>query len=394
MMHGWKNIALLLLALGVPLLSLGCRGKGRWVEQEVEDGFRGKARQDPFLACKRTLEEWGYDVNTSRQLRDLPPAYGTLILSPDTVSSALSTKRLERWVQSSGGHLIYCLGGANRTSFFEVMDDSDEDDPVLERFGFERSFEWESDDDGGESESEDAELFTVAVGDERKLKVEISGGYSVRKTSGGRREVFTNYGRAPYKFYSEAYGEGRMTVLAHAGALNNKNISSHDHARFIITLVGQGYAEEVWFAVRGKKGSQLLALMWREGWMVVIGLTVLVGFWLWKNMPRFGPVTAGEGVGLGAASRERFGDHLSTGGRFLWRRKCGSTLLEPMRRSIAKAYQRECPGADPAAYMEWVSERSGVPMERVQRALDVQMITDGAIMLGVVQDLQTIQNTL
>lgn len=388
----WKNSALL-LALGISLLNFGCRGKGEWVEREVDQGFRGKARQDPFLACKRTLEQWGYDVNTRRQLRDLPPAYGTLILSPDSVASALSTKRLERWVQRSGGHLIYCLEGANRTSFFDVMDDDGDEDAVLERFGFKQSNEWDVEGDIVD-DLDRSILRSVALGEEGNLEVEIDGTSLVEKKGRQRSEVFTDGGRGPYKFYSESYGQGRMTVLTHAGALQNENIDSHDHARFIITLIGQGYAEEVWFAVRGKKGSQLLALMWRQGWMVVIGLTVLVGFWLWKNMPRFGPVTAGEGIGLGAASRERFGDHLSTGGRFLWQRKCGSTLLEPMRRSIAQAYQRECPGADPAAYMEWVSEHSGVPRDRVQRALDVQMITDGAVMLAVVQDLQTIQNTL
>lgn len=179
-----------------------------------------------------------------------------------------------------------------------------------------------------------------------------------------------------------------MTVLADAAALRNTEIEKGDHARFLIGLLDYGWGSDVWLVSEAERS--IFPLLWKYGWMAVIALLVLIVFWLWKNMPRFGPVSdVDESAGIG-----RFGEHISTAGKFLWRRKCSASLLGPLRRRLTRAYVNASAGARPDEMAEWLAERSGLPLERVRRSLEESPANDGAAMVAIVSDLQRIQSTL
>ena len=96
------------LALAMALLLFGCSGE----EIEIETGYRGKARRDPFLAAERLLEENRYHVSTHTWLGDNLPDGATLIATAPSIGNRGTTENVLDWV-SGGGHLELLLGGGD-----------------------------------------------------------------------------------------------------------------------------------------------------------------------------------------------------------------------------------------------------------------------------------------
>ena len=114
-------------------------GGCKYEKVEVEIGYLGEARRNPFLAAQRLCSEYGLEAETLLSLKDMPHHHTTLILSADAVNSKGMTDLVSTWV-SEGGTLIYLLEGATRfqndfeegLSFIEV--DEDRTDLLLGEF--------------------------------------------------------------------------------------------------------------------------------------------------------------------------------------------------------------------------------------------------------------------
>ena len=194
-----------------------------------------------------------------------------------------------------------------------------------------------------------------------------------------------------YYMLSLKHGSGRVTLLNHAQPLRNRYLSDADHARWLSLLVGRDW-RDVRF-VLGFEGS-FWSLLWEKAWAPLLGISLLTLLWLWKNLPRFGPIRE-----VRLHETQRFADHLSALGPFYLRIKRPNVLLTAAREAVQTRVQRTLPQlmtVDDEALFKVLAERSQLSLDRVRAAMhSPQLIAEHRRNLTVyLQDLQTLRNSL
>ncbi len=386
--RGWRLVA---PALACSLFLSGCGGDYEEEEVTQKTGYLGEARREPFLAMKQFLKRRDYQVEDFRGFASVD-RYTALILTAEAIDTPSIARRARDWVRT-GGHLIYFVGGFSRVTGAEAKDDVDpfssglfenERDWLLDEIGISQDRERRHELEAGDSP-------TVVLGGQ-ELTLEVPRGARPFSVASPSRFSITDSDGSPCYFYSGQLGRGRVSVLAHAGILRNNQIGDADHARFLVELLDLEEAYGVSLQLSGS--PHMWSFLWRHAPLFLLALAVFVVFWLWRNLPRFGPVKLTEEIGLGAIARERFSDHLHAAGRFLWRHGQQAALLEPLRRSIVQRFHQAAPGAPPEQIFPWAAERSGLPIGRVTDALRPDSPSDGAAMAAVVRDLQILEQKL
>ncbi|GEP44680.1 DUF4350 domain-containing protein [Brevifollis gellanilyticus] len=115
---------------------------GHFEDRTFPQGYKGKARLDPFLAAQYLLDDMGYDAERLPQLKELPePDGGVIVISAEAGMPEVRAKQLLNWVQS-GGHLVYAMAGCapysdwglfSSGSTFGYAGNEDRVDPVLDK---------------------------------------------------------------------------------------------------------------------------------------------------------------------------------------------------------------------------------------------------------------------
>jgi len=124
--------------------------------------------------------------------------------------------------------------------------------------------------------------------------------------------------------------------------------------------------------------------------MPVVALAFIVLFWLWKNLPRFGPYLAPY-----ETHSRKFTEHVDMSGRFLWRRRNTIQLLAPLRRRVIHGFSRALgiPGnAPPDAVARRIAEATGMEEQRVYFALTAANVLDATTLTQTVRDLQKLHS--
>lgn len=432
------------------LLLCGC-GEGHWEDFEKVTGYRGKARLTPFLAAQRLLEEVGHDVRETKSLGALPAHSAVLFVSAEGGMSEGRARQLLSWT-FSGGHLIYCLDGTRPYNDFDSQFGAFltalllevQKDPLLERLGvdvekrfdpkeMEKLFEGLGDElngaDGkakdGAKKSEDADKADKqgAARPKPRAKAPEEPNKDIHKDEslletleevrwkgrryrlglGGHQQLklerslrFGEFSAGP-KDESLAlhlqHGMGQVTLLPHARPLRNRWIGEHDHARWLVDLVGGEVDKEVLF-VAASTGS-FFGLLWKHGWMAVVAVLVCVVFWLWRQMPRFGPVAEVE-----LDSTRHFASHIGALGEFFWRMKQGPLLLNAARDAVWARIQDKHRSLDDGSRQvsdelaEFLASRSGLSAKRVAAAFETPPPAASHAFVTLMRDLQTIRRSL
>ena len=137
-------------------------------------------------------------------------------------------------------------------------------------------------------------------------------------------------------------------------------------------------------------GGRYSALFWSL--VVIVGLLVVVAVWLWRALPRFGPLQVETRIDDWRDYRR----HLEAVGGFLWRHDRGHSLLEPLRRDVQERLQRRraAAGAQAADIFGLAESISAIPGERVRRALTATGEPDPAAFTRITSDLQQLLRTL
>jgi hypothetical protein len=189
------------------------------------------------------------------------------------------------------------------------------------------------------------------------------------------------------------HGMGMVTLLAHARPFRNHWIGDHDHARWLAALVGEHGSKEVLF-VSASTGS-FFGLLWQHGWMAVVTLALCLGFWLWQQMPRFGPLAEVE-----LDSTRHFASHIGALGEFFWRMRRVALLVNAARDAVWERVRERLRSLDDGSRQmndqlaEEIARRSGLPVKRVTAAFDAEPPNSAHHFVNLMRDLQTIRRAL
>lgn len=361
----WLLMAALLLA--------GCKS-GPTRDREV--GYKGKARLDAYLAAERFLERYDYSVESEPGWPELDRGVAMVILPGSVLSTEAYMREMSAWI-SDGGHMVCLLDRAEShhndwSSSSTFREGTELPDSLTKWFT-----------DCG---------ITVSRTNEAKAKaaepLEIGGiKYKVGTASSTAVSI---YGEDPTVFGQVEYGSGLITVLTDALPLRSRYLSDDDHAGFLLALTRQSPFGGKIVVVRDAALS-LWALLWRHAWPALAGLLALTVFWLWKNMPRFGPMRREEG----RTTLRDYDHHLEALGDFQWRLDKGSAMLRPLREAVLERAQRMSAATQRGIDLfDWIAERAGISRERAERAMTHERPADATSFTRVIADLQKIHLSL
>jgi len=346
-----------------------------YTEVEREIGYKGKARSQPWLAAEHFVEGMGGSVRSVALWTPPSRSDAVWILPAETLNNENCARRMERWV-TKGGHLILLVEHAES----ETSDWSDyslKPDllpalySMLERAGIQLDKKAGT---GGETTREEIKFAG------RFFKVKVKSNLTVRKT-----------GKKPGVFVSKVKGDGRITVLTDGRVFRNRWIGDNEHADLLVALIeATGNRGNVGF-MRGYPVSFWAMLKEYLG-PVLIGLSVWVLLWLWKNLRRFGPLEAE----ITPPELRGYDHHLEALGDFQWRLDRGVSLLAPLRTKITELGQRAAIRArlGDGDFFQYLADRSELSRERVQQALaDVPPVGSAQLTLTA-SDLQKLHKAL
>lgn len=423
------------VVLLLPLLAMLTGCKGHWEDVERKLGYKGQARTDCFLAARQLIEEFDIEAERRAVLDKMPEDdMGVLVLSAENVVSAARSEQILKWV-NDGGHLIYPMAGCgayNDWGIFSAMSGyayfgndtrpdnilrelgvtvhdrrAEEMKKLMKKSGFKKAEKTDEANKTDEATEEpkkkeskkkkqgikdpddvptglfemswDGEIYKIEVPDFVTFKYDHelrAGDYA----GGTKNKTF---------ILSLAHGLGRVTLLNHARPLRNRYIGERDHARWLMALVGLD-AERVEFVIGMEKS--FMEMLWEHGWMLIISLAVGVAFWLWCHMPRFGPIRQAV-----LHETRHFVDHVAALGQFFHRLHRDDVLLRDAALQVrARALTRfpQLTGAGDAVLLPHLSQVSGLKLDRVQAALAEPRALAPYQFVAVLQDLQTIRQSL
>jgi len=444
------------LALCLSLFAL-CSCEGHWEEVEKVSGYHGKARVNPFLAAERVLKELGHDTERKMHLSKMPIASGVMFLSAEGGLSEGRTKQVLDWVES-GGHLIYCLGGTRSyndhaiglelgmRTLNEVL--VEEGDPLLRELGIEmqkwdpkniqqalqkigknpdigKDFQNKRDQKKGSQKPSKAEeeLNDLSVNDQEVSKTLKKIGDLIEQVVDDQMAEFQlrwrgrEYHLKLAGFLSMAInrqlthdefvvgtlksaaalhlirGNGRITVLTHARPFRNRWLGEHDHARWLSSLVGEDDVHQVHFVAAAT--ASFWSLLWDHGWMAILTLATCIAFWLWRHMPRFGPL---EKIELNET--RHFASHVAALGQFFWRMRRSDVLVQTARESVWEKLRQH--HNDLEVHTRQLSDtlassiavRCDIPLQRVQNAFRMPAPNQAQQFISLMRDLQTMRTKL
>lgn len=357
------------------IFATGCK----WEKVQKTVGYRGPARSDPFLAAKRFLGETGSTAGESDSFTRFPE-FSSVVITPlqSFISYGDSELALE-WV-ARGGHMIVLLADAeqwkNDFSEFGIFDLLEERKPGDEELRFLKMLGVRGRSPGGNTEE-------VTMG-ARKFSVDLRGGIDAG-TQPAHADVRAGADDAPALLSFER-GDGRVTLVGSAHPFRNRYIGDKDNAALLSALVGLGGDAGGVIFLNNVRVS-FWSMLWAHGWMAIVAVAALLAFWLSRNIPRFGPAYVRE-----ERATRQFAEHLKLTGAFLWRSREVDALTGPIRREIRSAAVRL--GCDDSRLHARLAEISGLSEARVVAAVTAGHPGDAHHFLRLIQDLQTIRQSL
>ena len=359
----------------------------RWVTRKEIIGYQGPARQDPFLAAERFLQKERQGARVVGQLKNLKSHTGPIVASSQSFINYGDADAVLEWA-GEGGHLILLLEGAERWrndwnaggvfEFLKPHKPEAEETKLLAALGI------SGHGTGGDSFSAHEEKRTARVG-KNTLTAEVAGKF---KVTGDAAHADIRFGdKGEPALASFRIGRGRVTVLANARPFRNRWIGEHDHAALLAALTDLGQRGEAWF-LNGVRIS-FWKMLWERGWMALVALAVLFAAWLWKNLPRLGPLRTPPG----GVVRD-FTAHLALTGAFLWQQREPDTLLQPLRDAVTAAATRLGWHAKDRDFTAKLAARSGLAEARVITALRAEGVRERNTFLRITQDLRKIADEL
>jgi hypothetical protein len=341
-------------------------------------------------------------------LEVLPPADATLFIptARRTLSKARSLE-LADWVER-GGHLVVVS--------WQLFDDENrEPDLVLDPLGV-RQYLNEAQDDSPQDDEpapeEPAPLVTQASapedeeqepepeiaqaefpGREMPLQVEFDPAFRIELDPlATAARIFEIADANGAHLVTLRKGRGLVSALTDDYFLTQPIIGDWDHAELVYRIAHfDRRAGAVWI-VWGDEYPGALTLLWRHAWMVVSSALLVLGLWIWSASRRFGPLAPDP-----SSERRELMEHVRAAGHFQWRRAAAPSLLAATRDALLERVRERHPSLtalEPAEQAERLAGLSGLPSDRVLRALAFRTDTEAGRFAQNVATLEKIRRSL
>jgi hypothetical protein len=347
--RGTAAAALVLLLPVAALLLASCDTRKPIRYEEEIIGYKGAARFNPWLAAERMLTEIGTPSSTRPGLTELPDADTAIFLPADSIASRGEARRMLSWARG-GGHLIVACSGTSR--FHNDHDgvekaDLDREAPLFRELGIAPA-------ESRPDMSQEVEIDGVEYALESPDRVALD-------VTGQPADVLAG-DPAEAVLASFSHGIGRVTLLAGATPFRNYHIADADHASLLCALAALEPVRSVVFIARSE--VNLWDMLKAYAWMPVLATALLIVFWLWRHLPRFG-----QAVPADTSAIRHFGIQLDEAGRFLSDRAGPAALLGPARRAVLQAASQRGLHQQAPDFMDQMAARSGLTHAEVSTAL-------------------------
>ena len=363
-------------AVVVLLGLMGLFYSGYWINahfkkhcEAVEIGFQGAAADNPLLAAQQLLERMGSVVITTTsvsQLKQLDSQDTLILWGTDGLFDATQTQQLLNWVEA-GGHLII----ASNTIFNGSENSSNSLLQQLKIYRLEDNLEYLPQDQIIPA--------TPLTWENEAIQVEFDPHYRLEYTDDPAIEILDDYG-THFLFYY--YGTGMISLLSDMQFIHNQAIGQYDHAQFLWSLVHfERPARQIWLLRSPHYLSEITKienpvenripsfgqLIWFKWWATVISASILLLFWLWHIMSRFGPLLPDP-----TGTRRRLLEHIEASGHFLWRYRQTEFLLRGARQSVLNKLASVHPDwvrLSPSKLSQYLASLGQLSAEEIEEAL-------------------------
>ena len=345
------------------------------VPRQVEVGYQGEARDNPFLAAQRLLERMGTTVKTVIHLPEITTDLDTqdtlVLLEYGSFLTDTETRQLLEWVDA-GGHLIMV------SEILHEKERTDEKDPLLTEL---RIHQYQN----------NLELTEIKQVSPTKvawvpyhLQVAFNPNYYLEPTYYDPvKEISDEYGTHLLFYY---FGTGMITVLSDMEFIENDQIGQYDHAQFLWLVIHfERSSETIWMVhppiqeleIPEEKIPLLWEPLWRNMPTIIISILSLILFWLWLASRRFGPLLPPP-----PRARRRLLEHIEASGQFLWRQNQAAILLQNARLALLKHLELVHPDWMQLAQTELnqhLAKLTGLSAREIDKVLNPSQASKGAM---------------
>jgi hypothetical protein len=169
-----------------------------------------------------------------------------------------------------------------------------------------------------------------------------------------------------------AWGEGDITVFSTLRPFNNRQIGRLDHAELLAQITDAAQPGEL-FLIRHLESPSLIGWLAQNAPAVLAALGVFLLMWLWRVIPRFGPLAPSP-----APDRKSLLEHIRAVGRFYLDQRELARLLELLRAECVELFNRRAPhaqGLDEAARLREAARMTGVRPRDLAQAFSARADT-------------------
>jgi len=348
-----RGVLLILAVVLAALLGWLVHSHFYWTREDAWVGYQGEALDNDFLAAQRLLQATGHPAASIPGLPAPLPPPGDMIILPRRrrAMAPAEAARLTDWV-AAGGLLL--AAGAEQGS-------AEGGDGLFGRLG---------------ARLTPAEQVPATV-------TFAAAGAPLRLDMGARDRILAS--GAETAILERDLGKGQAVLCADLLCLRNDRIQALDHADFLCALAARRPGGHVWIVTR-EVATTAWSWLWANAWPVLAALAALCLASLWAAAPRFGPLLPDPDP-----ARRSFLEHLDACGRYQWRAAGGRPLLAAARDAFQKRLAQVHPGwagLEPDPLCLRLAQRTGLPPERIQRALHLPAPRHASGFLEAIQTLQ------
>lgn len=319
-----------------------------FTKERVRVGYSGEARANPYFAARLLLERLGMRVQEKAQLGKAGalPEGGTVLLAAwRSELDPPAAHALLEWVKR-GGHLV--VG---------VEDELDRDALLA---AVRVRAHWPRDEEGQRRQQSRPER--VALPDGRTLAANLEP--SPILVPADPAGIWRHDSRDGARILVIGWGSGRITLLSTLRPFGNPGIGQLDHAELLWYVVGHAKSRDL-LLVRHLETASLPRWLLEHAPLALAALGVLLVLWLWRVVPRFGPLRPGA-----VPDRRSVLEHIRAVGGFYADQHQLAPLLEVLRADCLERFGHAAPlaaGLDGAARLREASRLTRInPRELLQ----------------------------